>query len=166
MRPADVYTAERRNPLVRSPTGGRVLSAMMLPWFALAPPAGFGVLTTVGRRTGKARPRCMRVIRDGDRAYLISIPGEHAAWLKNIRANPEVRLRIKGGKFRGRARELTDPDEVRAAMDTYRGSIHFTDYMACGLHRRGWPTREKIKQLHQTWLTHGVPVVVELEAIR
>ena len=49
-----MYVAERkRNPFIQSPTGGRALSALMLPRFMLRPPAGFGVLTMTGRKTGK-----------------------------------------------------------------------------------------------------------------
>jgi hypothetical protein len=43
------------NPFTRSSTGGRILSVLMLPGFTLHPPAGYGVLTTIGRRTGKTR---------------------------------------------------------------------------------------------------------------
>ena len=63
-----LYVAERkRNPFLHSSTGGRVLSALMLPHFMLLPPKGFGVLTTTGRRTGKTRRKCVRAIRRGDR---------------------------------------------------------------------------------------------------
>jgi len=67
------YLAERRrNLLVQTPTGGRILSAAMLPWFKVMPPKGCGVLTTTGRKTGKARSRCVRAIREGDRVYLVA----------------------------------------------------------------------------------------------
>jgi deazaflavin-dependent oxidoreductase (nitroreductase family) len=106
------YIAERRrNRLVQTPTGGRILSALMLPWFTLIPPRGCGVLTTTGRKTGKARRRCVRAIRCGDKVYLVAIGGEHNRWLKNISANPNVRLRMRGGTYRGVARELRDPAE-------------------------------------------------------
>jgi hypothetical protein len=56
-----MLAVERKgNPFMRSPTGGRVLSAMMLPLFILRPPSGFGVITTTGRRTGKTRRNCTR----------------------------------------------------------------------------------------------------------
>ena len=106
------YRAERRrNPLVQTPSGGRLLSAVMLPWFTIRPPKGCGVLTTIGRKTGNPRRRCVRVYRTGDKAYLIAISGEHNQWLKNIRADPAVGLRIRGGSFEGIARDLGGPDE-------------------------------------------------------
>ena len=153
----------KRNPFTRSAQGGRALSALQLPWFTLLPPRGFGVLTTIGRRTGKERRKCVRAIRSGDRAYLVSIGGPRAAWLKNLRANPAVRLRIRGGTFAGTARELTDPEERRAAEAIYCGTVNRLDYAECALHRAGRPTRARIEELHRHWFETGTPLVVELE---
>jgi deazaflavin-dependent oxidoreductase (nitroreductase family) len=158
-----VYVPERQhNPFVRSLAGGRVLSALMLPWFAALPPSGFGVITTRGRKSGKMRRKCIRAIRRGNEAYIVSIPGAYAAWLKNIRANPNVRLRIRGGTFTGIARELRETAETQAVMDAYCGTVNPADYLECTLHRRGRPTRSKIKELHRTWFQEGIPLVVDL----
>ena len=155
--------AERkRNPFVNSAKGGRVLSASQLPWFTLLPPRGFGVLTTTGRRSGKKRSRCVRAIRRGDKAYLAAIGGESSAWVKNIRANPEVRLRIRGGRFTGVARELRDDAEAQEAMTAYCGTLNRFDYAECAMHRPGRPTRAKIEELHRSWFEKGLPLVVEL----
>lgn len=161
MRP---YVPERkRNPFVGSATGGRVLSASQLPWFTVWPPVGFGVLTTTGRRTGRRRRRCVRAVRRGDRAYLVSIGGEHAAWFKNLRANPRVVLRIRGGTFSGTAREPTDPAEREEARAAYCDTVNPFDYAECAMHRRGRPTRQKIEELHRSWFENGAPLVVDLE---
>jgi hypothetical protein len=58
--------------LLRTGRDGRILSALMLPRLRWAPPAGYGVLTTTGRKTGKPRRKCVRVIRRGDRGYLVA----------------------------------------------------------------------------------------------
>jgi deazaflavin-dependent oxidoreductase (nitroreductase family) len=159
-----LYVPERRhNPFVRSLTGGRVLSALMLPWFSIWPPRGFGVITTTGRKTGKTRRKCVRAIRRGNRAYIVSIPGASAAWLKNIKTDPNVSLRIRGGTFAGRARELSGRVEAEQAMQAYCETLNATDYLACAQHRRGRPTRSKVKDLHRTWFNEGIPLVVELE---
>ena len=155
--------AERkRNPFLRSSTGGRVLSALMLPHFMLVPPAGFGVLTTTGRRSGKTRRKCVRAIRRGDRAYIVSI--RPSAWLKNVQADPRVTLRIRGGIFSGVARELRDPAERARAMDAYCDTVNAFDYSECMMWRSGRPTRAKIMDLHRTWFERGVPLVVELNS--
>jgi deazaflavin-dependent oxidoreductase (nitroreductase family) len=158
------YVAERRhNPFVRSLQGGRVLSALELPFFMLLPPSGFGVITTTGRRTGKARRKCIRAIRRADKVYVVSIGGAEAAWLRNVRANANVRLRIRGGTFSGVARELSDTAERQEAMTAYCETVNTADYAECTVHRRGRPTRSKIKKLHRAWFQGGIPLVVELK---
>lgn len=157
------YVPERKgNPFVRSPAGGRVLSASQLPWFTILPPAGFGVLTTRGRRTGKTRRRCVRAIRKGNKAYIVAIGGTRAAWLKNVRANPSVGLRIRGGTFAGVARELANAAEEQEAMAAYSETVNPVDYAECAMHREGRPTRAKIEELHRSWFENGSPLVVEL----
>jgi deazaflavin-dependent oxidoreductase (nitroreductase family) len=161
-------TVERKsNPFLRSPSGGRVLSAMMLPHFTLRAPLGFGVLTTTGRRTAKKRRKCVRVIRNADSAYIVMIRPhitlKTSAWVLNIRADPNVSLRMRGGTFAGLARELDDDRELRQARELYCGAVNPFDYVECAFHR-GWrPTRSKIEQLHRSWFDTGIPLVIELE---
>jgi deazaflavin-dependent oxidoreductase (nitroreductase family) len=160
----------REHPLIRGKTtvlgvrmhGGRVLSAMQLPLFTLAPPKGFGVLTTTGRRSGKTRRKCVRAIRRGNKVYIVSIGGSRAAWVKNIRADPRVSVRIRGGTFAGRARELGEPAELELAITAYSGTVNAFDYAECALWRKGRPTRAKIQGLHRGWFREGIPLVVEL----
>lgn len=158
-----VNPAERKkNPFLRSSTGGRVLSALMLPHFAILPPKGFGVLTTTGRKTGKTRRKCIRAIRRGDEVYVVAI--RSSAWLKNIGANPAVALRIRGGTFKGIARELRDPAEKIEAFAAYADTVNPFDYVECAMWKRGRPTRAKVTQLHSTWFERGTPLVIDLDA--
>jgi deazaflavin-dependent oxidoreductase (nitroreductase family) len=153
----------RRNPIIRSGLGGRSLSALQLPLFALRPPRNYGVLTTTGRSTGKARRRCIRAIRKGDRAFLVSIRGDRTGWAKNIRADPEVKLRIRGGTFVGVARKPRDPAERQEAMEAYIGAppglIERFEYR---IWRSGRATAEEIDDLHRTWFERGTPFVIDL----
>ncbi len=122
----------KRNPFTKSADGGRTLSALMLPLFATRPPHGFGVLTTTGRRTGKARRKCIHVIRRGDRAYIVMLRptpeaiavGFVSAWMLNIRASSRVTLRIRGGTFTGAARELSDAGEIEEARRIYCETVN------------------------------------------
>jgi deazaflavin-dependent oxidoreductase (nitroreductase family) len=132
----------------------------MLPHFTVLPPAGFGVLTTTGRKTGKTRRKCVRAIRRGDRVYLVSI--RSSAWLQNVRANPEVRVRIRGGTAAGVAREPRDPAELHEAAQVYCETVNPFDYLECRMWRRGRPTAAKIKELHRAWVEHGTPLVIDL----
>jgi deazaflavin-dependent oxidoreductase (nitroreductase family) len=162
-----------RNPLTRSRNGGRALNALMLPGFTMRSPRGFGVLTTTGRRTKKARSACVRVARQGDKAYLVMLapavlakPRTDAvsAWLWNIRGDPRVRIRLGGQRYAGVARELLDGDEIEQARRAYCQNINMFDYLECIFHARGWPTTAKIKQLHKYWFDAGIPLVVDVLA--
>lgn len=158
--PADGH---RRNPLTSTPTGGRILSAAQVPWFMLHPPRGFGVLTTIGRKSGSKRRRCVRVVRVENTAYLTSIRGSKAGWLRNLRAYPTVWLRISGGTFEGTARELR-ADEVDGARSVYCETLNPLDLIEYLLHMPGRPTRERINALHEHWFTTGTPLAIELKA--
>jgi deazaflavin-dependent oxidoreductase (nitroreductase family) len=156
------YVPERaRNPLVSSPTGGRLLSGVQLPWFMIFPPLGFGVLMTRGRKTGKTRRKCIRAIRREDKTYLVAIGGPNSAWLKNALASGEVGLRTRSGRFSGAIREPCDEAEREEAMSAFCGDVNPFDYAECAMHRRGRPGRTKITGLHREWFEGGSPLVFE-----
>jgi deazaflavin-dependent oxidoreductase (nitroreductase family) len=66
----------------------RALRALHRPWFAVWMPTGVAALTTTGRKSGRPRTTFVRAYRGAGRAYLISITGEHALWLKNTPREP------------------------------------------------------------------------------
>ncbi|HZT88373.1 MAG TPA: nitroreductase family deazaflavin-dependent oxidoreductase [Stellaceae bacterium] len=63
-------------------------------------------LTTNGRRTGLPREIEIWFVVDRDRLYLFAETGEAAAWVKNIRQNPEVSVRIGDRRIAAAARVL------------------------------------------------------------
>lgn len=70
-------------------------------------------LTTVGRRTGASREiEIWFVLHDG-RFYLFAETRDAAGWVKNIRANPGVAVRIDQARIDATARVL-DADADRA----------------------------------------------------
>jgi deazaflavin-dependent oxidoreductase (nitroreductase family) len=155
--------AERtHNPFLNSAAGGRALSALQLPFFALRPPPAYGVLTTTGRKTGKARRRCVRAVRSGNKAYVVAIKGGRTGWLRNIRANPNVRLRIRGGTFAGLARDPSGAAEREEAIEAYCETVGWFERLEYTMWRRGRPTPPRIRGLHRRWFDDGVPLVIEL----
>ena len=119
-------------------------------------------MTTTGRKSGKKRRKCVRAIRDGDRAYLVSLKGSTAAWFLNLKDEPRVRLRIRGGTFEGTAREISDPAELEKAKKVYSGTVNRFDYMEYRMHRSGGPSDQKIRAMHEKWFSDGTPVVIDL----
>jgi deazaflavin-dependent oxidoreductase (nitroreductase family) len=171
VRRAAAAEIDKHRRLLRTGRDGRILSALMLPMVVVRPPVGQGVLTTTGRKTGKPRRKVVRPIRDGNRVYLVALrvpnialerPGFVNAWLLNIRANPRVRLRMRGGTFDGVAREVTDAAEVERARSLFCDNVYPIDYGECLLHLRGMPSRAKIKELHRYWFETGNLVAVDL----
>jgi hypothetical protein len=95
-------------------------------------------------------------------ALAVQEPGAVAAWLRNIRANDQVTIRLGRGTVPGRAREITEPGEREEARAAFCDAVHLVDYGECGLHLKGLPTRPKIVDLHRYWFDTGVPVVIDL----
>jgi deazaflavin-dependent oxidoreductase (nitroreductase family) len=121
-----------------------------------------GVLTTIGRKSGRPRPRCVRAIRRGDRAFLVAIGGKETIWVKNVQTNPEVTLRVRGGHYAGIAREPLDTAERQEAMDAFCNTFNLFDLAACSMHRTGAPSRSKARELHRLWFEVGFPLVIDL----
>ena len=133
-------------------------------WGILPAPRGFGIITTVGRRSGKPRRQSVRAIRHDDVVYVVAMMGKKAAWLKNIRANPRVTMRLGKETLNGTAREITDSSERQKAMDAYTGTLVVADYFDYIAYHWGLATREKIVRAHQQWFDDGIPVIVQLES--
>ena len=71
---------------------------------------GWVLLETTGRRTGKVRRTPLGGTREGDTFWVVSEQGAHANYVRNLQANPDVRLKI-GRRWRtGKAFALPDDD--------------------------------------------------------
>ncbi|MGW4818367.1 nitroreductase/quinone reductase family protein [Streptomyces sp. NPDC004227] len=70
------------------------------------------VLETTGRTTGLPRRTPVGGRRVGDSFWLVSEFGERSQYVRNIRADPEVRVRIRGRWHEGTAYPLPDDDPV------------------------------------------------------
>ena len=94
------------------------------------------ILETIGRRSG--RPRRVPVTRmlDGDTLWIVTEHGRRAAYVRNIEANPRVRVRA-GRRWRsGTANVLADydwralqrrgPNKLNSAMVRLMGTDHLT----------------------------------------
>lgn len=74
------------------------------------------LLTTKGRRSGKARRTPLIYGRDGDRYLVVASLGgadEHPQWYRNLLADPEVAVQVAADKFRARARPATEDEQRR-----------------------------------------------------
>ena len=68
------------------------------------------LLETVGRKSGEPRRTPLGGSRIGDQFWFVSEFGEKSQYVKNIKANPNVRVRLRGRWHTGTAHLVPDDD--------------------------------------------------------
>jgi deazaflavin-dependent oxidoreductase (nitroreductase family) len=105
-------------------------------------------LETLGRTTGRPREIEIWFAADGDRLYLLSGGRDSAQWVRDLRIDPHVRIRIGRRWFGGVAREVEgQPDEPRARQ------LLAAKY-------EGWREGRPLSE----WARESLPVAIELTA--
>ena len=74
----------------------------------------FCYLTTVGRVSGRPHEIEIWFAMENQTLYMLSGGRDRSDWVKNLRRNPEVTVRLAGKHFEGRARlvEREEEDEL------------------------------------------------------
>lgn len=97
-------------------------------------------VTTIGRTSGEPREIEIWFGVNGNFIYLISGAGEKSNWVKNMRANPNVNVRIRERTFKGLVHFMgADSEEgmVRTMMASkyqgWRAGHTFSDWARAGL---------------------------------
>jgi len=89
------------------------------------------LLTTTGRKTGKERTTPLLYVDDGEDLVVIASNGGapyHPAWYLNLKANPDVSVRVREQDLRARAQEARGEERRRLfarLVDAYSG---YEDY--------------------------------------
>src|SRR6476659_8357632 len=68
------------------------------------------LLETTGRKSGAARRTPLGGSKIGNEFWFVSEFGEKSQYVKNIKANPNVRVRLRGRWYKGVAHLLPDDD--------------------------------------------------------
>ena len=74
------------------------------------------LLTTTGRKSGRARTIPLLYLKDGENMVVVASNGgtaSHPAWWLNLAANPEATVEFGGRKVRVRAEEVGSEDKKR-----------------------------------------------------
>jgi len=87
-----------------------------LAWGLGIGPPGDALLETTGRRTGQPRrtPICDGL--EGETFWLVAQQGRRANWVRNIQANPRVRVKVRSGwraHWRSGTAHILDDDDPR-----------------------------------------------------
>jgi deazaflavin-dependent oxidoreductase (nitroreductase family) len=92
-------------------------------------PRAFALLETTGRRSGQPRLTPIGNGLDGDVFWLVSEHGRNGAYVKNLIANPDVRVKVGHRWFTGTATVIDDDDAHarRRQLDRVNGAIGRAD---------------------------------------
>lgn len=104
-------------------------------------------ITTTGRVTGKPHEIEIWFGLRGDSIYLLSGGGNKSDWVKNMRAQPQVKVRIAKHNFTGHVRFALEAEEESQAR-----RILATKY-------QGWREGRKLSE----WARTALPVAIELK---
>jgi deazaflavin-dependent oxidoreductase (nitroreductase family) len=77
------------------------------------PLPGIVILETTGRRSGEPRRTPVGKALDGDTLWIVAEHGRRASYVRNIAANPRVRVRV-GRRWHDAVAELLPDDDWRA----------------------------------------------------
>ncbi|MCW3065112.1 MAG: hypothetical protein JWN32_2284 [Solirubrobacterales bacterium] len=105
-----------------------VFNPLMRRLFALGiVPPGTALLETVGRRSGRLRTTPVGEGRIGDVFWIVAEHGRRAAYVRNLEANPRVRVRSRHGRslrwHAGTAHVLEDDDPRERQRLLARGHL-------------------------------------------
>jgi deazaflavin-dependent oxidoreductase (nitroreductase family) len=94
---------------------GVVNPVVTLGWKLGIPIPGDALLETTGRRTGLPRRTPMCDGLDGETFWLVAQHGRDADWVRNIEANPRVRVKVSGprAQWRTGTAHILDDDDPR-----------------------------------------------------
>ncbi|MEX2540011.1 MAG: nitroreductase/quinone reductase family protein [Actinomycetota bacterium] len=100
-----------------SPEVVRAYQRLTMPFFRLSCgfTPGFGVVETIGRRTGVVRRVPVGGRLSGDTFWLVAGLGRRANYVRNIEANPRVRVKVYG-RWRSGTAHLCPDDDPRKRM--------------------------------------------------
>jgi len=70
------------------------------------------LLTTTGRKSGLARVTPLQFELIDGVYHIGAVFGTKTDWVRNIQADPQVKVRVKNQEFKGTAVVFTDPEEL------------------------------------------------------
>lgn len=95
--------------------------AKLLVWLGVVP--GHALIETRGRRTGKRRRTVVGIQIEDGTGWIVAEQGRHAGYVRNLRSDPHVRVRL-GGRWREGSAEIVADDDPQARLDSFGRRTH------------------------------------------
>jgi deazaflavin-dependent oxidoreductase (nitroreductase family) len=90
-------------------------------WLGLV--AGHVVIETTGRISGRRHRTVVGMRLDGDVGWVVAEQGRHAGYVRNLEANPKIRVRVRR-RWRAATAVIVDGDDPQARLDTFAMDRH------------------------------------------
>jgi deazaflavin-dependent oxidoreductase (nitroreductase family) len=103
-------------------------------------------VTTTGRVTGKPHEIEIWFGMIGDTIYLLSGGGDKSDWVKNMRAQPKVKVKIGKKNFKGQVRFELEAEEETQVRELLAGKY------------QGWRKGRRLSE----WARSALPVAIAL----
>lgn len=116
---ADALERKRRRVLVVQ----RVLNPAMKLAVRLGIVPGYVLIEQLGRRSGQWRRTAVGMHVEDGTGWVVAEHGRRAGWVRNVEANPQVRVWLRGRWRPARAAVLPD-DDVQARLDSFGRRSH------------------------------------------
>ena len=93
----------------------------LLAWLGALP--GHALIETHGRRTGKRRRTVVGIHVDDGTGWIVAEQGRHAGYVRNLRSDPSVRVRLRG-RWRDGHAEVVPDDDPQDRLDSFGRRSH------------------------------------------
>jgi deazaflavin-dependent oxidoreductase (nitroreductase family) len=101
-------------------TTNRVVNPLVRALHRIGVTGGTALLETTGRKTGQLRQTPVGNGLRGNEFWIVTEHGHHSSYVKNIEANPRVRVKVGRTWFDGTAHVLEDDDPVERLRRLHR----------------------------------------------
>jgi deazaflavin-dependent oxidoreductase (nitroreductase family) len=114
---------------------------MLLQKYVLNPPTklavylglvpGHALIEAIGRKSGKRRRTVVGVHEEGESLWVVAEQGRHAGYVRNVEANPRVRIRLRG-RWRSATGHILDADDPIKRVQSFGRDRHARLVMSAG----------------------------------
>lgn len=84
---------------------------------------GHAIIETTGRKTGKRRRTVVGVHQEGPSLWIVAEQGRHSGYVRNLQANPLVRVRLQR-RWRNGEATVVESDDPQARLDAFSRPRH------------------------------------------